>query len=124
MSRFGFASIRILSAAASIVACSAAGDRAPNTLTAAEKRDGWTLLFDGETMNGWDDPRLKTPPGDAWTIKDGCLKATAHPHITEDLFNRDTFGDFDLEFDWRISPGGNSGVKYRIQDHRFVVPTK
>ena len=75
-------------------------------------------------MNGWDDPRLKTPPGDAWSIEDGCLKAHAHPRITEDLFTRQTFRDFELAFDWRISPGGNSGVKYRIQDHLFVAPRK
>ena len=42
------------------------------------------------------------------------------PRITEDLFTQDTFGDFELVFDWRISPGGNSGVKYRIQDHVFL----
>ena len=87
-------------------------------------RDGWTQLFDGKTMSGWDDPRLKTPPGDAWTIEDGCLKATVHPRITEDLFTKDAFRDFELKFDWSISPGGNSGVKYRIQDHRFVSPSK
>lgn len=125
MSRCECASIRILFAAASIVAWCAAGDlQAPNTMTAAEARDGWTLLFDGKTMDGWDDPRLKTPPGDAWSIEDGCLKANARPRITEDLFTRNTFGDFELMFDWRISQGGNSGVKYRIQDHRFVAPTK
>jgi hypothetical protein len=124
MSRYGFAWIRVLSAIVSVLACCAAGDRPPNALTAGEKSHGWTLLFDGKTMDGWDDPRLKTPPGDAWTIEDGCLKANAHPRITEDLFTVDTFGDFELEFDWRISPGGNSGVKYRIQDHRFVAPMK
>jgi len=80
------------------------------------------LLFDGATMTGWDDPRLKSPPGDAWTIEDGCLKAKAGPRITEDLFTRDTFHDFELVFDWRISPRGNSGVKYRIQSHWFVAP--
>lgn len=73
-------------------------------------------------MNGWDDPRLKTPPGDAWTVEDGCLKAHTNPRITEDLFTREAFHDFELVFDWRISPGGNSGVKYRIQDHLFVAP--
>ena len=60
---------------------------APNTLTDQEKRDGWVLLFDGKTMQGWDDPRAKTPPGDAWTIDDECLKANPHPRITENLFS-------------------------------------
>lgn len=94
----------------------------PNTLTPAEKSAGWILLFDGKTMNGWVDPREKTPPGDAWSIEDGCLKPTAHPRITEDLFSKQTFRDFELTFEWKISAGGNSGLKYRIQDHLFLLP--
>ncbi len=94
----------------------------PNQLTSAEKKTGWILLFDGKSMNHWADPRQKTPPGDAWTIEDSCLKATSHPRITEDLFSEDRYRDFELAFDWRISPRGNSGVKYRIQDHFFVLP--
>jgi len=100
----------------------AADLQSSNVLTPEEERAGWMLLFDGRTMSGWDDPRLKTPSGDAWSIEDGCLKAHAHPHITEDLFTQETFRDFELVFDWRISPGGNSGVKYRIQDHLFIAP--
>jgi len=91
-----------------------------NQLTPAEKSAGWILLFNGKDMNGWDDPRSKEPAGDAWTIEDGCLKAVANPRIYEDLFSRDVFGDFELVFDWKISSGGNSGVKYRIQDHVFL----
>ena len=95
---------------------------ATNTLSPEEKSAGWILLFDGKSMKGWEDPRLKTPPGDGWTIEDGCLKATSKPRIREDLFSTQTFRDFELVFDWRISPAGNSGVKYRIQDHLFVLP--
>lgn len=94
---------------------------ADNELTAAEKAAGWKLLFDGKTYANWDDPTKRTPPGDSFTIEDGCLKATAHPRITEDLFSKDTYRDFELQFDWKISPGGNSGVKYRIQDHVFLL---
>ncbi|MCP5109413.1 MAG: DUF1080 domain-containing protein [bacterium] len=92
----------------------------PNTLTAAEQADGWRLLFDGSTMDGWNDPAKKSPPGNSWIIEDGCLKATARPRIREDLLTDRTFGDFELVFDWRISPGGNSGVKYRIQDRAIL----
>jgi len=95
---------------------------ADNSLTSEERQSGWVLLFDGKTMEHWDDPRAKTPAGDAWTIEDGCLKSNPHPKITEDLFSKDEYTDFELEFDWKISPGGNSGLKYRIQDHRFIPP--
>ncbi len=85
-------------------------------------QSGWVALFDGKTMAGWDDPRQKVPPGDAWTIEDGCLKANRGPHITEDLFTRDVFRDFELAWEWRVAPGANSGVKYRIQDRVFLAP--
>jgi hypothetical protein len=87
-----------------------------NTLTPLEKNAGWQLLFDGKSLNGWDDPQAKTPPGDAWTIEDGCIKAVKNPRIREDLLTTNAFRDFELVFDWRVSQGGNSGVKYRIQD--------
>jgi hypothetical protein len=90
--------------------------QAPNTLTPEERTAVWRLLFDGKTMNGWDDPSKKTPPGNGWTIEDGCIKPVRRPGIREDLVTRDSFGDFELTFEWKISAGGNSGVKYRIQD--------
>ena len=80
------------------------------------------MLFDGRTMNHWIDPAGEIPPGDAWSIDDGCLKAKPHPRITEDLVSQRKYRDFELQWDWKIAPGGNSGMKYRIQ--RFVVLSK
>jgi hypothetical protein len=94
---------------------------ADNQLTAQEKTAGWRLLFDGRTFANWEDPGAKSPPGDSFTIADGCLKAVAHPKIQEDLVSLARFGDFELEWDWKISPRGNSGLKYKIQD-RVPVP--
>jgi hypothetical protein len=93
---------------------------ADNTLTPEEKKAGWALLFDGSTMRGWRDPARENPPGDAWMIEDGCLKTRLKPRISEDLVSAESYGDFDLTFDWRLSPRGNSGVKYRIQRLVFV----
>jgi hypothetical protein len=95
-----------------------------NRLTPQEKAGGWKLLFDGKTWSGWEDPTRKKPPGDSFVIEDGCLKATARPRINEDLFTRETWADFELAFDWKISPGGNSGVKYRIQDRVFLLDAR
>jgi hypothetical protein len=94
---------------------------ADNQLTPQEKAAGWKLLFDGKTYANWIDPTKKSPPATSFTIEDGCLKATSHPAITEDLFSAATYGDFELEWDWKISPKGNSGLKYRIQDHVFLT---
>lgn len=93
---------------------------ADNQLTPEEKSDGWKLLFDGKSMNEWTDSAGKPMTRDAWTIEDGSLKPRSKPTLTEDLFTKDKFGDFELVFDWKISPGGNSGVKYRIQDHIYM----
>lgn len=112
----------LLLCAANAALCCAADPQSTNILSQDEKRAGWVLLFDGRTMSGWDDPRVKTPPGDGWSVEDGCLKAQTNPRITEDLFTTEKFRDFELVFDWRISRGGNSGVKYRIEDHRFITP--
>lgn len=93
---------------------------ADNELTPAEKKAGWILLFDGHSFDNWEDPTKKSPPGDSFVIDDGCLKATSHPKLDEDLFTTQTWGDFDLQWDWKISPKGNSGVKYRIQQRVWL----
>ncbi len=76
----------------------------------------WITLFDGKSFQSWKDPARMSPAGDAWTIEDGCLASKAHAKLREDLVSERTFGDFELEFEWRIQANGNSGVKYRIQD--------
>ncbi len=101
---------------AAVAAAPAMAGSAPNTLSTEEKSAGWKLLFDGHSFAGWENPALKSPPGDGWSIEDGCLKSTKHPRMIEDLFSEEKFRDFDLMFEWKVAPGSNSGVKYRIQD--------
>ncbi len=104
------------------LACSFLQAQTLNQLSPAEKAAGWKLLFDGKTFQNWADPTKKSPPGDAWSIEDNCLKANTRPKIREDLFSVDKFHNFELEFDWKISKAGNSGVKYRIQRALPVGP--
>lgn len=111
---------RAAAALALLAALACHGEAPHNTLTPAQKAAGWRLLFDGKSFRGWEDPVRKVPPGDSWTIENGCLKARARPGLREDLFTRENFTNFELVFDWRISPRGNSGVKYRVQDRLFV----
>ncbi len=86
-----------------------------NTLTEEEKAAGWELLFDGKSLDKFIDPSKLNPPGDAWHLDGDTIAAKPHAFITEDLISKETFGDFEMEWDWKISPGGNSGVKYLIQ---------
>ena len=92
---------------------------ADNVLTATEKQDGFVLLFDGRTFNGWHSPQGRGSNSPAWVIEDGALRSTSTP-VREDLITAKSYGDFELKFDWRISKDGNTGVKYRIQKAVFV----
>lgn len=87
-----------------------------NALTAEEKKAGWTLLFDGFSYKGWLHPGRRWPAGDSWKIADGTLATVANPKIREDLVTASQYGDFELMFDWKVAKGGNSGLKYSIQD--------
>jgi len=64
---------------------------ADNTLTPEEGRAGWTLLFDGRSFRGWQDPAKQNLPGDAWAIENGTLKTRVKPRIREDLLTDPRF---------------------------------
>jgi hypothetical protein len=81
-----------------------------NTLTSKEKRDGWQLLFDGTSTQGWTTPKGATIP-QGWAVKDGNLIALKGGK-GGDIVSVNQYGDFDLMLDYNIEPEGNSGVKY------------
>ena len=95
-----------------------------NRLTPKEKAAGWILLFDGVSLDGWEDPAKETPPGDSWVVEDGWIKSVDHPKLREDLFTNRSFGDFEFEWQWKIAKKGNSGVKYRVQDRAVLIKGK
>jgi hypothetical protein len=82
-----------------------AGD---NELTAAEKADGWLLLFDGKTTDGWLDSKEKPVP--ASHVKEGALNP--HP-CNYMLIHKEVYDNFKLSLDFKISPKCNSGVFIR-----------
>jgi len=95
-----------------------AGERAPNTLTAAEKAEGWTLLWDGQTTSGWRSAKSDEFPAKGWEIKDGVLSVLetggAESRAGGDIVTREEFSDFDLRLEFRLTPGANSGIKYFV----------
>ena len=80
----------------------------PNTLTAAESKAGWRLLFDGSTTRGWRAYNADSMPT-GWRVVDGALTRVAP---AGDIITTDTYRNFELSVDWNISPGGNSGIFY------------
>jgi hypothetical protein len=83
---------------------------APNELTPAEKSAGWKLLYDGKSLVGW--RGFKTPaPDKGWTA-DGALSPDAK--TSKDIITRDQFENFELTWQWKISPKGNSGLMFHV----------
>jgi hypothetical protein len=92
----------------------------PNTLTSAEKRHGWKLMFDGKTPGNWHNIGKTGFPEKGWVIEDGTLRKLAKVR-GGDLITDDTYSEFDLKWDWKIAPKGNNGVKYFVTDDRKGV---
>jgi hypothetical protein len=98
----------------------------PNTLSDSEQRAGWRLLFDGKTFDGWRGLGYDTVPTAHWKIENGVIRKLAdgqvprlldgQPAAGGDLMTREIFRDFELTWEWKISPAGNSGVKYNVSE--------
>ena len=92
-----------------------------NTLTDEEKAAGWELLFDGSTLDGW--KRFNQDSiGPLWSVDNGTIKCDGQG-LTEgtadhggSLITTKSFGNFELTTEWKISPGGNSGILYHITE--------
>ncbi|MBL7698810.1 MAG: DUF1080 domain-containing protein [Chitinophagaceae bacterium] len=89
-----------------------------NQLTGYEQSNGWKLLFDGKTSAGWRSARSDKFPGKGWAIENGTLSVLSSQGKESanggDIITTDKYGAFDLSFSFKISPGGNSGVKYFV----------
>ena len=87
-------------------------------LTHAEEVD--QPLFDGKTLQGWTMLDGK-PAKPGWEVIDGMIHLKPGPQPTGHIVTEREFGDLDLTFEWKISPGGNSGLKYRVRQYDDVT---
>jgi hypothetical protein len=90
----------------------------PNFLTDFEIKSGWKLLFDGETSNGWRGAYLDGFPAKGWQVEDGKMNViSSEGHESAgggDIVTQGQFKAFDLSFEFQMTPGANSGVKYFV----------
>ncbi len=87
-----------------------------NTLTAEEKAAGWRMLWDGRTSDGWRSAHGPDfPTGGGWEMKNGELvineSGGAESKTAGDIITRDKYSNFELQLDFKITPGANSGIK-------------
>jgi hypothetical protein len=79
------------------------------------------LLFDGKTSTGWRGFKKSAFPDRGWVVADGWIKHLKTGEGSQgggDIITVDTFDNFDLQFEWKVAPGGNSGVKYLVSEDR------
>ncbi len=94
---------------------------APNTLTAAEQKEGWKLLFDGKTTKGWRNFKKKSI-GKAWQVSDGALMLSTAKldgwQTAEggDIITEEQFQNYDFKVEWKIEPCGNSGIIFNVAE--------
>jgi hypothetical protein len=87
---------------------------------------GWRNLFDGKSLAGWRGLGYDSVPSAHWKVVDGAIMKVASGNVAKmpdgqpasggDLMTVDAFRDFDLEFEWKVAPGANSGVKYNVSE--------
>lgn len=104
-----------------LCSCQPAGKVAMNTLTEAEKNDGWVLLFDGKTTKGWKNFNQDTLTG--WLVEEGCLTGLGlGGDIGGDIVSLKEYGNFELKWDWKLGAHGNSGVMYHVlEDEKYAA---
>lgn len=87
----------------------------PNDLSEVERRQGWQLLWDGTSTAGWRSAKEHAFPARGWRIKDGELIVTGAGG--GDIVTEQTFGAFELQLDFQLTPGANSGIFYYVGDY-------
>lgn len=111
------------------------GDAAGGAAVATADAGEWRPLFDGASFDGWRGIETEPIPEGHWTVEDGAIRKIAsgdvptapdgQPLVGGDIMTVETFSSFEFAFEWKVSPGANSGVKYNVSREMSVanVPT-
>jgi len=97
-----------------IAACSGT-DPQHNKLTPKEKNNGYKLLFNGQTLDGWHS-YLKNQPGNVWSVENGVIALNPKGGENGDLVTDKEYQNFILKLEWKISEGGNSGIIFDVHE--------
>jgi hypothetical protein len=86
----------------------------PNDLSEVERKQGWSLLWDGQSSAGWRSAKGGEFPTAGWRLKNGELVVTGGGG--GDIVTEQTFGSFELQLEFQLTPGANSAIKYLVGD--------
>ena len=108
------------------IGCNNSAKELHNQLTKEEIEEGWELLFDGKTFNGWRGLGRDTVETNHWKVENGEIHKVDSRLVPPlpngekinggDLMTIDTFENFELSFEWKIKEAGNSGIKYNVSE--------
>jgi hypothetical protein len=104
------------------VAMTSTGSGQMNTLSDEEKNNGWKLLFDGKTTTGWRGAYKDAFPEKGWVVEEGTLSILKSDGSESasygDIVTVDEYDNFDLSFEFKLTEGANSGLKYYVVEHQ------
>jgi len=75
----------------------------------------WEVLFDGKSVGKWRGYKMNSIPDHSWRVEEGALKTIAGAE-GPDIVTKEKFENFELELEWKVSPGANSGIMYRVSE--------
>jgi hypothetical protein len=111
---------------AAVTACASPRTDDAATRLAVAEGDGWRPLFDGTTLAGWRGLGYDSVPTAHWKVSEGAIRKVptasvarmpdGQPAAGGDLMTTAVYRDFELEFEWKVAPGANSGVKYNVSE--------
>ena len=91
-----------------------------NTLSKKEIKEGWQLLFDGKTTNGWRGYNKEAFPEFGWAVEDGILACVpsgrGEAGSGGDIITKKKYSNFELKLEWKIAKAGNSGIMYLVTE--------
>lgn len=97
-----------------------------NELSSKEQQEGWQLLFNGKNFEGWRGAYKEHFPDSGWAIVDGCLSKIkskgGESRAGGDIVTKQTFSNFELVVDWKITKEANSGIKYFVTEFQPKPP--
>ena len=104
--------MKILALGLALAAVASSAFAADNVLTPAEEKAGWMLLFDGKTTAGWRGFKMPSPDA-GWTAKG---ELSPDPKTSKDIMTKGSFENFELSFEWKVGPKGNTGIMFHVTE--------